>query len=100
MIPRSSFPGSAAITENMLKRKWSSSILRYLDQGVNNPAEIIKREIGLSNPVLNERLRAMVRYGMVARFPLPPPSKAAEYRLTPRGKKVLQMLDIIDQLDD
>src|SRR5208283_3012962 len=39
------------------------------------------------------------RYALVARYPRPAPSKVIEFRLTPRGKKILKMLDIIDQLD-
>lgn len=99
MTPPSPTVGTAAITENLLKRKWSSTILRYLDSGISDPAEINRREIYLSHAVLNERLRTMVRYNLIARFPQPAPSKRIEYRLTPRGKKMLSMLDIIDQLD-
>ena len=100
MIPPSPNIGSAAVTENLLKRKWSSTILRYLANGINDPADIAKRELSLSTAVLKERLRAMVRYCLIARFPQPAPSKQIEYRLTSRGKKVLSMLDIIEQLDD
>jgi len=48
---------------------------------------------------MSQRLRAMLRYALVARYPRPAPSKVVEFRLTPRGKKILKMLDIIDQLD-
>jgi len=34
----------------MLKRRWSASILRYLDKGVTDPAEISKHEVNLSLP--------------------------------------------------
>ena len=98
MIPPFTSVGAAAIAENILKRKWSASILRYLDAGLNDPAAISKRETDLSPMVLNERLRTMLRYELIARFPQP--SKRVEYRLTPRGKKVLQMLDIIQRLDE
>ncbi|HZP60499.1 MAG TPA: winged helix-turn-helix transcriptional regulator [Opitutaceae bacterium] len=91
--------GIAAITENMLKRKWSAIILRYLEKGINDPAEITKREINLSSMVINERLRTMLRYGLIARFPRPAPSNVIEYRLTPLGKKILEMINAIDELD-
>ena len=91
--------GTAAITEDMLKRRWSASILRYLDRGITDPAEITKNEVNLSAAIMSQRLRAMLRYGLVARYPRPAPSKVVEFRLTPRGKKILKMLDIIDQLD-
>jgi DNA-binding HxlR family transcriptional regulator len=92
--------GPAAITENMLKRRWSASILRYLDKGVTDPAEISKHEVNLSPAVMSERLRAMLRYSLIARYPRPAPSKVIEFRLTPRGRKILKMLDIIDRLDE
>lgn len=91
--------GTAAITENLLKRKWSATILRHLDQGITDPAEILKREEQLSAAVMNERLRTMHRYTLIARFPQRGPSMVVEYRLTPRGRKVLKVLNIIDELD-
>jgi len=91
--------GIAAITENMLKRKWSAIILRYLEKGVTDPSEITRREVNLSAMVMNERLRTMLRYGLIARFPRPAPSTVIEYRLTPLGKKILEMINAIDRLD-
>jgi len=91
--------GIAAITENMLKRKWSAIILRYLEKGVSDPSEITKREVNLSAMVMNERLRTMLRYGLIARFPRPAPSTVIEYRLTPLGRKILEMINAIDRLD-
>lgn len=83
----------------MLKRKWSTIILRHLEKGLNDPAEITKQEPGLSAKVLSERLRTMLRYDLVARFPRPSPGGIVEYRLTLFGKKILEMLNAIDQLD-
>jgi DNA-binding HxlR family transcriptional regulator len=95
-IPR---VGAAAITENLLKRKWSATILRYLEKGITDPAEITKREVNISTKVMSERLRTMLRYGLLARYPRPSPSTVIEYRLTPFGKKLLEMIDAIDNLD-
>lgn len=91
--------GVAAITENLLKRKWSATILRYLEKGISDPAEIAKREVNISTKVMSERLRTMLRYGLLARFPRPSPSTVIEYRLTPLGKKLLEMINAIDELD-
>ncbi len=91
--------GTAAVTENMLKRRWSTIILRHLDNGVNVPEDVIGREPGLSPAILSERLRAMLRYGMIARFPRPGPSSVVEFRLIARGRKILKILDLIEQLD-
>jgi len=91
--------GVAAITENLLKRKWSAIILRHLSHGRNDPQEIAKKETNLSPKVMSERLRTMVRYGLIARYPRPAPSSVIEYRLTVLGKKILEMIDTIDTLD-
>jgi DNA-binding HxlR family transcriptional regulator len=91
--------GAAAITENLLKRKWSATILRYLDKGISDPAEITKREVNISTKVMSERLRTMLRYGLLARFPRPSPSTVIEYRLTPLGRKLLEMINAINDLD-
>lgn len=90
---------TAAITENMLKRKWSVAILRYLEAGVNDAPEISRREPAISPRVMSERLRTMLRYGLIARFPYPAPSTRIEYRLTFLGKKILELLTAIEQLD-
>ena len=91
--------GSAAVTENLLKRKWSATILRYFESGVTDPSEIIRHERDLSQLAMNERLRTMLRYGLVVRFPRPGVFKLVDYRLTARGTKVLKILDLIEQLD-
>ena len=91
--------GVAAITENMLKRKWSAVILRHLNRGLNDPQEIAKIETTISPKVMSERLRTMVRYGLIARYPRPAPSDVIEYRLTELGRKILEMIDTIDHLD-
>ena len=91
--------GVAAITENLLKRKWSATILRYLEKGVSDPAEITRHEVNISTKVMSERLRTMLRYGLLARFPRPSPSTVIEYRLTPLGKKLLEMINALDELD-
>lgn len=92
--------GTAAVTENLLKRKWSSIILRHLSNGLTDPTAICKLEPDLSSAVTNERLRAMLRYGLITRNPRHSATKTVEYRLTPRGQKILQMVTLIEQLDD
>jgi len=91
--------GVAAITENLLKRKWSTVILRHLDQGRTDPVEIAKIETEISPKVMSERLRTMVRYGLIARDPRPAPSSVIEYRPTFLGKKILEMIENINTLD-
>ena len=99
MIPPAYLVGTAAVTENLLKRRWSAVILRHLAAGINDPAEICKRESEISTSAMNERLRNMLRFNLITRYPRASPSKIIEYRLTARGQKVLKILNFIDQLD-
>ena len=99
MIPPAYLVGTAAVTENLLKRRWSAVILRHLAAGINDPAEICKRESEISTAAMNERLRNMLRFNLISRYPRASPSKIIEYRLTARGQKVLKILSLIDQLD-
>lgn len=92
--------GVAAITENLLKRKWSSVILRHVHQGLNDPVEIAKIETEISAKVMSERLRTMVRYGLIARTMRTSPPEVIEYRLTALGTKILEMIDHINALDE
>lgn len=100
MKPPQTLVRPAAVTENLLKRRWSAVVLRDLEQGLTVPEDLVQREPGLSPAVLGERLRAMLRFGLVARFPGASPSTAVEFRLTARGRKILRILDLIEQLDE
>jgi DNA-binding MarR family transcriptional regulator len=66
---------------------------------VRDPAEITKQEVNISTKVMSERLRTMLRYGLLARAPRPAPSTVIEYHLTPLGKTLLDMINAIDELD-
>ena len=99
MPPSSYLVGTAAVTENLLKRKWSAIILRHLANGITDPAEIGKLEADLSTKAMNERLRNMLRFSLILRYPNPSNAKLVEYRLTARGHKILKVLNFINQLD-
>ncbi len=93
------FLGAPAIAENLLKRKWSMTILRHLKNDTNDPVEIIRQEVDLSPSAMSERLRTMVRYNLIVRYLRPGRPKAVEYRLTPKGRRLLTILELINQLD-
>jgi len=61
---------------------------------------IAKIEPEISAKVIAERLRTMLRYGLIARFPHSPPSNAVEYRLTLFGKKIHNLFSSICELDN
>jgi DNA-binding HxlR family transcriptional regulator len=99
MHPPTHLLGSSAITENLLKRRWSIVILRHFDGGLKEPEQILKLEEDLSPGVMNERLRTLLRYCLLAKYPRASRSRSAEYRLTAKGRRILRMLELINQLD-
>ncbi len=94
------FIGTATVTENLLKRKWSIVILRHLSNGLTHAADICKSEPELTPIALNERLRTMQRYGLIARHPRRASALIIAYQLTERGCKILRLLTLIEQLDE
>ena len=100
MSPPSYLVGTAAVTENLLKRRWSAKILRHLANEITDPAEICQLEPAISPSAMNERLRNMLRFCLITRYPRASPSKVIEYKLTARGHKILNVLNFIDQLDE
>jgi DNA-binding HxlR family transcriptional regulator len=54
--------------------------------------------MGLSTKVLNERLRKLVRYGILARRAYPEVPPRVEYRLTRFGQKFTKLIDGVEAL--
>lgn len=100
MCPPISSVGSPAITENLLKRKWSLAILRHLRVNAGDPLEILKHEPDITTLALNERLRTMHRYALIERIARGPRPRAVTYRLSPKGRRILSLLELVCQLDD
>ena len=91
--------GTAAIVENLLKHKWSRTILRHLRDGTNDPVEISRIELEIAPSTMSERLRTMVRHNLIQRLNKYPRDRVVLYRLTPKGRRILTVLDLIGQLD-
>ncbi len=85
--------------EDVIGCKWSVSVLIALRDGVLRPSEIERHIDGISTKVLNERLRKLLKYDLVVqqRFAESPPR--TEYRLTPFGKELTDLIERIRALD-
>jgi DNA-binding HxlR family transcriptional regulator len=85
--------------EDVIGCKWSVSVLLALRDGVSRPGELQRHIEGISTKVLNERLRKLLRYGLIAqqRFAESPPR--TEYRLTPFGSELTTVIERIRLLD-
>lgn len=87
------------MVEDVVGCKWSLAVLGAVRGGVCRPGAIEHSIEGLSKKVLNERLRKLVRYGIVERHGYPELPPRVEYRLTRFGEKFSGMLDSIAALE-
>jgi DNA-binding HxlR family transcriptional regulator len=91
-------PPVARMVEDIVGCKWSLTVLSLVTSGVHRPGAMQKRVTGLTAKVLNERLRKLLRFGIIDReiFAEVPPR--VEYRLTTFGKRFNGVLDQIAAL--
>ncbi|HZT68466.1 MAG TPA: helix-turn-helix domain-containing protein [Terriglobia bacterium] len=89
----------AALVENIIGCKWSIRLLQLCAEGKRRPSLILRSCPGLSAKVMNERLRKMVRFGILQRtvFGEKPPVEV-EYRLTPLGNRFMRIIDEVRRL--
>lgn len=79
--------------------KWSLTVLGLVRSGVNRPGAMEHAVPGLSAKVLNERLRKLQRFGILAKTSYAEVPPRVEYALTPFGAKFVDMLDGIERLE-
>jgi DNA-binding HxlR family transcriptional regulator len=86
------------MVESIVRCKWAMRILEC-SQGPHRPRDLLKAMPGLSAKVLNERLRKMMRFGIMRRtaFGRKPPIEV-EYRLTSLGLRFSSLLDEVRRL--
>jgi DNA-binding HxlR family transcriptional regulator len=94
----SATPDVAGMVEDIVGCKWSLAVLAQIRQGVVRPGAMEHALPGLSTKVLNERLRKLVRYGILVRHAYPEVPPRVEYRLTPFGEKFTKLIDGVEQL--
>lgn len=92
-------PSVSRMVEDIVGCKWSLSVLGLISSGVARPGAMQRRVAGLTAKVLNERLRKLLRFGLIEReiFAEVPPR--VEYRLTAFGRKFNTVLDQIAALE-
>ena len=91
----------ASMVESIVGCKWSVGLLRLLADGCNRPSAILRASTGLSAKVMNERLRKMLRFGIVTRtaFGDKPPVEV-EYVLTPFGRRFIGIIEEVRRLQE
>jgi DNA-binding HxlR family transcriptional regulator len=87
------------MVEDIVGCKWSLAVLDQVRSGTLRPGAIEHAIPGLSQKVLNERLRKLTRYGILSRRSYPEVPPRVEYSLTRFGEKFSGILDRIQELE-
>ena len=88
------------MVENIVRCKWSLSVIGMVRSGVNRPGAMERSVDGLTAKVLNERLRKLVAFGILSKTIYPETPPRVEYTLTPFGLKFVKLLDEIERLEN
>jgi DNA-binding HxlR family transcriptional regulator len=97
-IPRAGI-GAARMVEDIIGCKWSLTVLGLIAEGVRRPGAMQRRVSGLTPKVLNERLRKLLRFGIIEREVFAEVPPRVEYRLTAFGRRFDGVLGEIAALD-
>jgi DNA-binding HxlR family transcriptional regulator len=87
------------MVENIVGCKWSLTVIDQVRAGVCRPGAIEHAVPGLSQKVLNERLRKLVRFGILERTSFPEVPPRVEYSLTDFGLRFAGILDAIREVE-
>ena len=87
-----------AMVENIIKCKWSLTVLDLIHNGINRPGAMVREIEGLTTKVLNERLNKLQRYGILDRLVFPEKPPRVEYRFTEFGGKFIKIIEAINEL--
>jgi DNA-binding HxlR family transcriptional regulator len=85
--------------EDVVGCKWSAAVLMAIARGVTRPGQLERFVPGISNKVLNERLRKLCAYELITRREFPGKVLRVEYGLTSTGRRLTQIIGQIRALD-
>jgi DNA-binding HxlR family transcriptional regulator len=86
------------LLEDVLGCRWTISVLGAVARGIRRPGELERHIDGISAKVLSDRLRLFTRAGLFERSQFPEIPPRVEYRLTPFGKKFVNLLKEVEKL--
>jgi DNA-binding HxlR family transcriptional regulator len=93
-------PPAARMVEDIVGCKWSMCVLALIERGITRPGAMQRSVQGLSAKVLNERLRKLLRFGIIDRQVYAEVPPHVEYRLTAFGRRFSRVLAEIRSLED
>lgn len=85
--------------EDVIGCKWSVSVLLAVAGGVNRPGALERHIQGISAKILSERLRKLTNYQLLTKKIYAEVPQRTEYSLTDNGKKLVNILQQIKQMD-
>jgi DNA-binding HxlR family transcriptional regulator len=89
-------PGkTGGLIESVFRCKWSLTVLDLIASDIRRPGEMVRVVDGLSTKVLNDCLRANMKFGILEKHTYPEIPPRVEYRFTPFG---LRFVGIVDQI--
>lgn len=86
------------MVEDVLGCKWTLTVIDLVRQGVRRPGAMQRGVAGLTQKVLNERLRKLVQFGILEKHSFPEVPPRVEYEFTDFGRRFVGVLDAIDAL--
>jgi DNA-binding HxlR family transcriptional regulator len=89
---------ASRMVEDIVGCKWSLAVLGAVRGGVRRPGAMEHAIDGLSKKVLNERLRKLVRFGILEKRAYPEIPPRVEYRLTRFGERFSVLMEGVDAL--
>jgi DNA-binding HxlR family transcriptional regulator len=92
-------PPISRMVEEVVGCKWSVTVLSLITSGVSRPGAMQQRVRGLTAKVLNERLKKLLRFGIIERQIYAEVPPRVEYRLTSFGKQFNSVIDHIATLE-
>jgi len=81
----------------LIGRRWTGAILRAMRSGCLRFSDISDAIPGLHDRLLSERLKELESEGIVHRLVIPETPVRIEYRLTPKGAGLDNVMDAISQ---
>ncbi len=92
---------AASVVESIVGCKWSVHLLMLIADGCSRPSALLRACPGLSTKVMNERLKKMLRFGLVQRSVSgDKPPLQVDYMLTPFGRRFMGGLKEIGRLQE
>lgn len=84
--------------ENVMRCKWSTSVLRQIANGIKQPGELLRSIPGLTKKVMYQRLKKLTSFGYIHRRLISRKPLKVFYTLSPCGRKVIKIIELIQSL--